>query len=404
MLELPGNIAASLQAVVYTQRAVAFLQVDEHSRLIAAGGHLGHYGLEGLRTGQPATEQVLFLEGLLPLAESPFFVRSMELADGRAADLQLYADGDTVWILLLDVTAERDETRRVQQKAYEMTLLQEKEALLNRRLEAANAALRATQTELERSKAALVHAYEQLEVELAEAAAYVHSILPARMRSPFTADWRFVPSARLGGDCFGYHWIDELHFAIYLLDVCGHGVGSSLLSVGVLNALRAGTLPDVDLRDPSQVLAGLNELYQMDRHNQLFFSTWYGVYEPAARRLEFASAGHPPSLLVRAGGEGQPVAELLQGKGPLIGVMPGGTWRARSVAVDEGNRLYVLSDGTFEIARPDASMMTFEDLVEFLVATPRNDASDLDLLLTHLRQQHGAEGLEDDFSIIRFGF
>ena len=49
-----------------------------------------------------------------------------------------------VWVLLLDVTAERDAARRVQQKAYEMTLLQEKEALLNRRLEAANAALLAS--------------------------------------------------------------------------------------------------------------------------------------------------------------------------------------------------------------------------------------------------------------------
>ena len=50
--------------------------------------------------------------------------------------------------MLLDVTAQRDQTQRIQQKAYEMTLLQEQEALLNRSLEAANAALRATQREL----------------------------------------------------------------------------------------------------------------------------------------------------------------------------------------------------------------------------------------------------------------
>jgi hypothetical protein len=38
---------------------------------------------------------------------------------------------------------------RNQEKAYDMTLIQEKEALLNRRLAAANAALRAAQDELE---------------------------------------------------------------------------------------------------------------------------------------------------------------------------------------------------------------------------------------------------------------
>ena len=36
--------------------------------------------------------------------------------------------------------------------------------------------------------------------------------------------WRFQPSTQLGGDAFGYHWLDEQRLAIYLLDVCGHGV------------------------------------------------------------------------------------------------------------------------------------------------------------------------------------
>jgi hypothetical protein len=167
ILELPGSIAESLASVVHTQRALAYLQIDAGMTLVGAGGFLGHYGLEAVRVGEPANEQVLFVEGFLPLVESPFFVRSMEVANGRAADLQFYADGDSVWILLLDVTAERDATRRMQQKAYEMTLLQEKEATLNRNLQAANAALRAAQAELERSRAALVDAYEALEVELA---------------------------------------------------------------------------------------------------------------------------------------------------------------------------------------------------------------------------------------------
>jgi adenylate cyclase len=62
-------------------------------------------------------------------------VPSVELAGGRAADLHFQLDAGAVWVVLLDVTAKRDATQRVQQKAYEMALLQEKEALLNRRVE-----------------------------------------------------------------------------------------------------------------------------------------------------------------------------------------------------------------------------------------------------------------------------
>jgi serine phosphatase RsbU (regulator of sigma subunit) len=400
---LPRSVAQALFGLVVEQRFAAWLHVDAAGVLTAAGGRLAHWGLDGLRPGEPAGEQLFFLEGFLPLPESPFHVRAMEIVDGRAADLQCYADGDAAWIVLLDVTAERDESRRVQQRAYDMILLQEKEALLNRRLEAANAALRAAQADLERSQAALRKAYGLLEAELSDAAAYVRSILPEPMSGPISADWRFVPSAKLGGDCFGYHWIDDAHLAVYLLDVCGHGVGPSLLSVGALNSIRAGTVPGADLRDPSAVLAALNDVYQMERHHELFFTIWYGVYRPAERRLAYAGGGHPPALML--GADAPHRLERLQGSGLPMGVMPGGAWPTREAEVAPGARLYVISDGTFEVSRPDGTMMELETLEDFLVAQPPQDgAADLDRLLAHLRAAHGADGLDDDFSVVRLAF
>ena len=135
MESLPASLAERLRELTYNERAVAYLQVDAALTLVGAGGHLENYGLAAIRLGEPAVEQVFFLEGLLPLEETPFFVPSVELDCGRAADLHFYLDAGTVWVVLLDVTAYRDATRRLQQKAYEMTLLQEKEAQLNRRLE-----------------------------------------------------------------------------------------------------------------------------------------------------------------------------------------------------------------------------------------------------------------------------
>src|SRR5919199_6032069 len=146
MHDLPASVARHLQALTSSERAVAYLQIDAGLTLVSAGGHLEAYGLAALRPGEPAAEQAWFLEGLLPPDETPSVVPSVELAGGRAADLHFLRDDDVdaVWVVLLDVTRERDAVRRVQQKAYDMTLLQEREASLNRRLEAANAALLAT--------------------------------------------------------------------------------------------------------------------------------------------------------------------------------------------------------------------------------------------------------------------
>jgi class 3 adenylate cyclase len=169
---LPATVAERLQALIFGERAGAYLQVDSGLTLVDAGGHLEAFGLGGLRSGEPVTEQAFFLEGLLPPVETTDFVPSVELASGRAADLHFISQDDTYWVVLLDVSAERDAARPMQQKAYDMTLAREREALLNRRLEAVNAALLATQHELKASRDALARAHDQVQAQAAELAAW----------------------------------------------------------------------------------------------------------------------------------------------------------------------------------------------------------------------------------------
>ncbi|MGH7088268.1 MAG: adenylate/guanylate cyclase domain-containing protein, partial [Stellaceae bacterium] len=169
---LPAAVVEELQALTCRERAVAYLQVDAELTLIGAGGHLETYGLIGLRLGEPATEQAFFLEGLLPPPQTPYLVPSMELASGRVADIHFFLRCDALWVVLLDVSAERDAAQRMQQKAYDMTLAQEREAQFNRRLEAANAALLATQRELQTSQQALLRAHDQVRAQAAELAAW----------------------------------------------------------------------------------------------------------------------------------------------------------------------------------------------------------------------------------------
>jgi sigma-B regulation protein RsbU (phosphoserine phosphatase) len=401
MMGLPHSVTDALDAVTYSQRALAFLQIDAELKLVGAGGNLENYGLGAVTLGERAADHVPLLEGLLPLPETPVLMPSIEIGGGRAADVHFYQDGECVWVVLLDVTAEREQAQRTQQRAYDMTLLREKEALLNRQLEAANAALRTTQLELETSRAELMRAHELLHRDLEEAAGYLRSQLPAPMSQPFAVDWRFVPSMALGGDALGYHWVDPDHFALYLLDICGHGIGPSLMSAAVLHLLQGASLRDVDFRDPGQVLAALNDRYQMKGDHDLFFTLWYGVYRPAARQLDYACGGHPPAVMVD---DSSQHVQLLKAKGAAVGVMPGAAFARETVAVPDGSRFYVFSDGAFEVERPDGSMMRLEELVEFVRRPANGGTCDLDLLFEHLIKTRGGPALEDDFSIIRCAF
>ena len=246
--------------------------------------------------------------------------------------------------------------------------------------------------------AALLASRQALAAELASAAEYVISLLPAPLtEKSLRTDWRFFPSAQLGGDCLGYHWLDEDHFAMYLLDVCGHGVGAALLSVSAFNALRSQTLPGTDFRSPRQVLLALNEAFPMEKQNNLYFTIWYGVYDRPARRLSFASGGHPPALLFPC--DSEPVSLMTENY--FIGGMPDVSYCEDSIPIAPGSRLYLFSDGAYEVDGPGTDMWTLEELEAYLARTHTEGGQEIDSLYAFLQEMHGQPVLEDDFSMLK---
>jgi sigma-B regulation protein RsbU (phosphoserine phosphatase) len=255
---------------------------------------------------------------------------------------------------------------------------------------------------LERNEAyrALAEKQRELAAEVNRAARYVQSLLPAPIETgPFSVRWKFVPSTQLAGDMFGYHWIDREHFAVDLLDVSGHGVGSALLAVSAANVLSAGGLPGVDPRDPGPAMSKLNEMFQMDRQDGKYFTIWYGVYRPAERRLAYCNAGHPPALL-HSGGS----VQQLEADGPAVGMVPELPYDTRATAVGEGARLLIYSDGVFEIEKPDGQMWQYAEFVERI--SPKL-AENGDLIEQHLRfcrEMSKTDVLGDDFSMVEVQF
>lgn len=249
--------------------------------------------------------------------------------------------------------------------------------------------------------AALLASRQALAAELAQAADYVTSLLPEPVcAGNVTASWRFFPSAQLGGDSFGYHWIDRDHFAMFLLDVCGHGVGSALLSVSAFNAIRSQTLPSTDFLVPEQVLAALNDAFPMENHNNLYFTIWYGVFNVQTRELRFASGGHPPAFLIAQ----DKMLTKLMTNNLFIGGLPESTYCGGSVNVGPDARLYVFSDGVYEVDPPEGLMWTLDELGAYLLQNDVVAGEDIDTLYRTMQAYHGREILEDDFSMMVMRF
>src|SRR5262249_14806345 len=123
-------------------------------------------------------------------------------------------------------------------------------------------------------------------------------------------------------------------------------------------------LPKTNFRQPAEVLANLNAIFQMDRHDDMYFTIWYGVYEPASRTLRYASGGHHPAFLLPPGrGEAQP----LQTCNLAIGMAPDVAFRAEERVVEPGSSMYLFSDGVFEIETPEGEAWTLSHFLPYLL-------------------------------------
>jgi sigma-B regulation protein RsbU (phosphoserine phosphatase) len=255
--------------------------------------------------------------------------------------------------------------------------------------------------------AALQETQRRMANEVLQAASYVKSLLPEPLRKgDIRTEWRFVPSAELGGDSFGYHWLDDEHFAFYLLDVSGHGVGSALLSVSAMNALRSQALPNTDFRSPGQVLSSLNNAFQMDQQNGLFFTIWYGVFHKPSRRIAYSSGGHPPALLYTGPSAEEVRLEQLEPKGPMIGAVPDIPYSTDIISLDDFAKLYLYSDGAYEIEKADQSMWPFAEFLRVMGESPHDapGGEAMDRLIAHDRKLMGKDEFVDDLSMVEFLF
>ena len=159
--------------------------------------------------------------------------------------------------------------------------------------------------------------------DVSQAAKYVYSLLPEKLKKgEIRADWRFIPSAELGGDSFGYEWLDDDHFAFYLLDVSGHG-GRPGLALGLgPERLAFEVAPPGRLQGPRPGLDRLESALPDGSAERLFFTIWYGIFHKPTRRLDYSGGGHPPSLLLTGPTRESATQIALESEGPMVAPCP----------------------------------------------------------------------------------
>ncbi len=146
---------------------------------------------------------------------------------------------------------------------------------------------------------------KRLQAELHEARRYVSSTpfpSPSTNRSGFAGrrtiprpNSAAIPSAITGSTTITSRSICSMSAATVSAQHCSRW--------RAINVMRTMSLQNVDFREPAEVLRGLNDTFPMEKHNNMYFTIWYGVYQKSTSRLRHVSGGHPPAGLSDTGGE-----------------------------------------------------------------------------------------------------
>ena len=218
--------------------------------------------------------------------------------------------------------------------------------------------LRGLQVELENANTRLAKANERMSRDLKAAAKIQQAFLPRNV--PRVPDlefaWAYRPCDELAGDGLNVIPLVDGNVGLYVLDVSGHGVVSSLLSVTISRLLSPPSEPSsiliyykgvssrIAITPPSQVAAHLNRLFPFDVETNQFTTMVYGILNSKTGEFRYVSAGHPGPVHLPSGEK--PV--MLKSQGFPIGLSDD-PYEEFSIRLAAGDRLYLYSDGVTEI-------------------------------------------------------
>jgi len=254
----------------------------------------------------------------------------------------------------------------------------------------------------------------QLEIErgLSSASHIQRSLLPSisPQTASFVFTWQFLPCETVGGDLFNVVPLSEDTLMAYLIDVSGHGVSSAMVTVSVYQSLavHSGRLvkrffdhpPYFQIPGPAEVLTGLDREYPYERFEK-FFTIVYLLLEPSTGKVRYCNGGHPFPIVVRCDG----TLELLREGGTLVGMGGLVPYQEAEVQLQQGDRLYLYSDGVTEYFSDEGELFGEERLFNFL-AQARDLPVDrgVEQLMDQLREFGGKRAPSDDVSIMGIEF
>jgi hypothetical protein len=196
---------------------------------------------------------------------------------------------------------------------------------------------------------------EQWKMEIQQAQEVQQLLIPAELPevTGITIESEYRPAREVGGDFFQILPLDTPGTVLIVVgDVTGKGMQAGMLVALIVGAIRGALMHS---NDPAQILREVNEQLCERQHA---IATCLILRIDADGTGTIANAGQLSPYLNGAEIE-------MEGAFP-IGIVPDGDFAITSFALQEGDKLFLMSDGVVEATDPQGALFGFERISELL--------------------------------------
>jgi phosphoserine phosphatase RsbU/P len=202
------------------------------------------------------------------------------------------------------------------------------------------------------------------------------------------------PAQEVGGDLYEALPMPDGNLLAVIGDVSGKGIPAALFMAVTMTLVRAMA---PDSRGPEEILHRVNDALALHNPHTMFVTLLCAIYDARTGQLEYASAGHPPPVLIREGS-----AQFLPLKpGMMAGIMKGLSAPSQSVQLQSGDLVVFYTDGVTEAFNVAGDLYGESRLLEELAGqSGHTAAATSDALLCSVRAHAGERPQSDDIAIL----
>lgn len=205
----------------------------------------------------------------------------------------------------------------------------------------------------------------------------------------------YEPCSQVGGDYYDLIPLGEDRWGFAMADVAGKGIPAALLVAALHASVFSLAKSSLTLR---VIVGRTNQLLYESVRETRYATFFFGLLDVPLRRLIHINAGHPPPILVRAGGE----VEMIHASGLPLGLFPAPRYFEEVIQLGDGDLLAFYTDGITESADRRGDLFGRDRLAEVLrrerdLGTPAAEVCD-SVLKAVRRFRKGAP--DDDQTVV----